>query len=31
MDEATLAEVYRSTPVTTEEVFSLVFIGGDGI
>lgn len=31
MDAATLAEVFSSTPVTKEEVFSLVFIGGDGI
>ncbi len=31
MDHATLSEVYGSTPVTKEEVFSLVFIGGDGI
>ena len=31
MDEATLAEVYGYHPVTSEEVFSLVFIGGDGI
>lgn len=31
MDEATLTEVFGAKPVTTEEVFSLVFIGGDGI
>ena len=31
MDEATLAQVFGSVPVTTAEVFSLVFIGGDGI
>lgn len=31
MDSATLAEVFGSTPVTQDEVFSLVFIGGDGI
>ena len=31
MDAATLEEVYGSTPVTHEEVFSSAFIGGDGI
>ncbi len=31
MDAATLTEVFGAKPVTTEEVFSLVFIGGDGI
>lgn len=31
MDSATLAEVFGSAPVTTEEVFAPVFIGGDGI
>ena len=31
MDTATLGEVFGSVPVTSEEVFSLVFIGGDGI
>ncbi len=31
MDAATLEQVYGSAPVTQEEVFSSVFIGGDGI
>ncbi|MCX7408973.1 MAG: Rrf2 family transcriptional regulator [Planctomycetales bacterium] len=31
MDEANLAEVFGSAPVTQLEVFSAAFIGGDGI
>lgn len=31
MDQATLAEVYGYHPVTSDEVFSMVFIGGEGI
>jgi Rrf2 family protein len=31
MDKANLAEVFGSKPVTSDEVFSMVFIGGDGI
>lgn len=31
MDEANLAEVFGSAPVTQLEVFSGAFIGGDGI
>jgi Rrf2 family protein len=31
MDKATLSEVYGYHPVTSEEVFSMAFIGGEGI
>jgi hypothetical protein len=31
MDEANLASVYGSAPVTKSEVFNMAFIGGDGI
>ncbi len=31
MDEANLAAVYGTSPVTKSEVFNLAFIGGDGI
>jgi DNA-binding IscR family transcriptional regulator len=31
MDEASLAVVFGNAPVTKSEVFSEVFIGGDGI
>ena len=31
MDEANLAAVYGSAPVTKSEVFNMAFIGGDGI